>query len=485
MNGPLRRAHSAGLLVCLSLSLCGSELAAAETAGGQPSTPAAAPAAAPVAKPWRLYEALGSPVWLKFGLDQRTRFEQLENDFRAASIGNDETAVSMRTLVTAELKYKAFVLTAELDDSRAYADDQTPLNTTIVDTVELLQAYLGVRESSVIRSGDQVSATMGRMTIDVGSRRLVARNDYRNTINGFMGLDLQWTSPTTHTFRAFAVMPVIRQPTDQDALEDNDINYDNQNQDAVLWTAFYGSPPLYADTQVEAYVIGYEEKDTKDAPSSNRRLVTPGFRLLRVPTTGRLDYQLEAMFQVGKSRATTSPTDTKNLDALAYSLHASTGYRFDARWTPRVVLQYDLASGDDSPNDGDNNRFDKLFGARRFDFGPTGIYGAFERSNINSPGLRLEVNPRSNVDGFIGYRAAWLESDQDSWTTASLRDVTGDSGSFLGNQIEGRVRWFVVPKNLSLEVGGAFLDKGEFAKDAPGSNSSSPVYVYTQITVTI
>src|SRR5262245_728109 len=77
--------------------------ASAQTAGDKAGAPTTAPAApvnpatpAPAAKPWRLFEAIGSPAWLKFGLDQRTRFELLQNDFRAATIGNDEKAVSMR-----------------------------------------------------------------------------------------------------------------------------------------------------------------------------------------------------------------------------------------------------------------------------------------------------------------------------------------------------------------------------------------------------
>ena len=488
---PRRRASTRTLAVCLPMVVALAGSASAQTVGGQPgaTTAPAAPAnpatPAPAAKPWRLFEAIGSPAWLKFGLDQRTRFEGLQNDFRAASIGNDENAVSMRTLFTAELKYKTFVLGGEFEDSRAYSDQETPLNNTIVDAVELLQAYLAVRDTDLLRKGDAFSATMGRMTIDVGSRRLVARNEFRNTINQFTGLDLQWTSPSKHFFRVFGVMPVLRQPTDQSSLEDNDVEYDEENQEAALWTAFYGSPPLFAATQVEGYVIGYDEKDTEDAPSNNRHLVTPGFRLLRVPAVGKFDWQLEAMFQFGKSRASTAATDTDNLDHEAYSLHASTGYKFDAPWTPRLLVQYDLATGDDSPTDGENNRFDRLFGARRFEFGPTSIYGAIERSNINTPGLRLEIFPLANVDGFICYRAAWLESDQDAWTTAGLRDVSGDSGSFIGHQIEGRLRWFVYPKNLALEIGGAYLDKGEFATDAPGSSESSPIYFYTQMTVTI
>lgn len=37
----------------------------------------------------------------------------------------------------------------------------------------------------------------------------------------------------------------------------------------------------------------------------------------------------------------------------------------------------------------------------------------------------------------------------------------------------------------TIEIGSAYLDKGEFAKDAPGASKSSPFYFYTQIMVAI
>ncbi|MCC6766774.1 MAG: alginate export family protein [Deltaproteobacteria bacterium] len=446
------------------------------------------PAPAQIATPppsGPLHRLLATPDWLSLRLEHRSRFEHLQNDFRSGSAGKDETAAVLRTLLAAELHIQRLSAGVEIEDSRAYADDQTPLNTTAVDALEVLQAYLGWRQANAFRAGDQLALTAGRMTIDLGSRRLVARNEFRNTINAFTGLDLQWTSPGRHVIRGFATMPVVRLPTDPERLEDNEIELDQENDRTALWGLFYASPALYADARLEAYVVGIMEGDRHDAPSANRRLATPGFRILRPPATGRLDFQLESMLQAGESRASTAAKDTRDLDHLAFSIHASTGYRFDAPWTPRLVLQYDVASGDSSPNDRDNNRFDPLFGARRFELGPTSLYGALARSNLNSPGLRLEVAPRSDVDAFVAYRPTWLEADRDAWTTAGLRDPAGNSGAFLGHQIEGRVRWHVRPSRLVLDLGCAYLAKGEFSKDAPGAVDASPLYFYTQLTVTL
>lgn len=451
--------------------------------GREETTARAKPTAAAAERPWRADEAIGVPSWLRFGLEHRSRFEHLENDFRTAASGNS-TALSLRTLLSAELKLSPVVVVAELQDSRAYATDVTPLSTTIVDPLEILQAHAGLRHKGAFLDGDSAALTLGRFTMDVGSRRLVARNEFRNTINAFTGIDLQWTSPGRHVLRGFAVLPVIRLPSDPAELANNPIELDHENTDALFWGLFFGSAPLLAGAQLESYVFGLHEGDNADAPSANRRLVTPGVRLWRAPAAGQLDFQVEAMLQLGTSRASTQATDTTDLAHRAFSGHVTGGYRFDVAWSPRVALQYDYASGDGDRIDRINGRFDPLFGARRFEFGPTGLYGAFARSNISSPGLRVEVAPHRTVDAFAAYRLFWLASSRDAWTTAGLRDPAGASGSFVGQQVEARVRWNVFPKNLALEVGSAYVVRGEFATDAPNAKSSNPVFVYSQVTGT-
>ncbi len=131
---------------------------------------------------------------------------------------------------------------------------------------------------------------------------------------------------------------------------------------------------------------------------------------------------------------------------------------------------------------GNNERFDTLFGARRFDFGPTSIYGPFARANLNTPGVRVQVKPTPKLSAFASFRAFWLASDSDVWAGGANRDPDGDSGSYVGSQIELRARWRIFPKNVTLEGGYAHLFAGEFMDNAPTSPSRGDAdYVYTQI----
>ena len=55
-------------------------------------------------------------------------------------------------------------------------------------------------------------------------------------------------------------------------------------------------------------------------------------------------------------------------------------------------MEYDYATGSKNMNGATNERFDPLYGVSPVDFGPSGIFGPFARSNINTPGYRFAVS---------------------------------------------------------------------------------------------
>jgi hypothetical protein len=156
-------------------------------------------------------------------------------------------------------------------------------------------------------------------------------------------------------------------------------------------------------------------------------------------------------------------------------------------WSPRLGLEYDYASGDHNPKDNKDQRFDTLYGARRFDFGPTGIYGAFSRANINSPGYRINLTPRSDVSLQLDHRIFWLAQATDCWGGATcsgssfiLQDKTGRSGTNIGSQVDLIARWDF-NSSLNFETGYTHLFKGSFAKNAPNAPAPGDVdYVYVE-----
>ena len=444
---------------------------------------AAAPVHAGQDAPWRLDSALNTPDWLSLSGTFRTRLENMNERFRAGRTGSDQVVVTRLTFKS-ELHLGQFTVAGELVDSRAFFNDSgSNVSTGVVNSAELLQGYLRWTTSDLISADSTSTLTAGRMTIDVGSRRFVARNRYRNTINSFTGVDWRWQSAAGREFRAFYLLPVRRLPGDRASLLDNDTEFDDESSDVSFWGLFYKMPVWQKDA-LELFLFGLDEDDASDRPTRNREFLTAGFRLFRKPATSRFDYMIESAFQFGDSRSSAASSNINDLDHSAHFHHAEVGYSFDYQWHPQLLFQYDYVSGDDSPLDGDNNRFDTLFGARRFEWGPTGIYGPFARANLSSPGLRLKLKPAKTMTSFIAYRGYWLASDKDAWTVARVRDPSGNTDSFLGHQVEFRVRYNPAPKNLHLETGLAHLFVGDFVEDAPNANSADDVtYVYSQLTL--
>ena len=450
----------------------------------------AAPGVSAVAEeegPWRLEEAVGAPDWLQLGGSYRLRYEALSSHVRSGVEGSDEILVS-RLLLAARVGDDDLYAKVDLQDSRAWLhDEDTPLGTDDVNAAEILQAHVGFRVSDALRAGDRLDVQAGRMTVDLGSRRLLARNRFRNTLNGFTGVHGAWRGPGDGSLalRAFFLFPNDRLPSARERLDDNDVELDRDDTSERFWGLHLTDPRLGPDLRGELYVLGLDESDRPSAPTRNRDFVTAGARLYRPPAHVRLvrwDFEVEAAIQVGESRASTSPAVTRDLDHEAWFAHVHAGRTFGGRTSPRLVFQYDYASGDDDPEDDENNRFDTLFGARRFEFGPTGIFGLLARSNINSPGTRIELSPGSGRQLMVAYRAAWLASSRDAPTTNGVREPAGISGSFVGHLVEARFRVSPRPGNLGLELGAAHLFAGELLREASTVDDST--YGYAQTTFT-
>ena len=418
------------------------------------------------AEPWRVFQVAELPDWLELSGHNQSRIEYMSDQFRAGLRPGSDQILSVRTGLVGKLRISESVdFTAEFLDVRAGRDDdQTALNTSTVNATDWLQFRLDWRREDLM--GGDATLRLGRMTIDLGSRRLVSRNIYRATINAFTGVDVSWKRADT-TLRAFSVLPVHRRSADIEDLRDNNAEADRESLDVIFWGTWLETRSPWGG-RAEVFVLGLHEQDSSGRPTRNRKLYTPGVRMFRKPAPGALDFDFESVLQFGKSRATTA--STAELDHLAHFHRAELGYSFEAAWTPRLSVFYDFASGDGSASDSDNNRFDTLFGVNRGDYGPPSIYRTFIRSNNSSPGVRLKLKPTSEISAMLLYRLHWLASDNDAWTAAGIVDPSGGSDRFVGSQIELGLRWELIPGNLRLEAGLAHLFADGFADQAPNSS---------------
>lgn len=436
--------------------------------------------AAAAAEPWRLGDSLSTPDWLRVSGSYRLRYEWLDHSFRAVDPGTDNLLV-WRLRLKAEARNDRFRAGVQLQDSRTWLEGNgTPLGGDDVNALEPIQMYVGVRGDSWLMSGDRVDITVGRFTMGMGSNRFIGEHVYRNTRNSSDGIRAIWTLDDGPQVQAFITNPTDKRPSDRDGLVDDEIAFDDAAS-ALFWGAHIDGLD-FRGLDTELYLYGLDESDTARQPTRNRSYLTTGFRLNE--SIDRWFWEVELAYQFGDVRATAQPGDTTDLDHRAWMLHAHVGTELGGAWRPEIELRYDYSTGDRRPGDGGNERFDSLYGPVRFDFGPTGIYGAIRRTNIDSPGVYVNLHPIEDAVWMIGYRAAWLAERRDAFGNSGLRDPAGNSGSFIGHQIETRYRWEILPGSFRFEAGGALLFKGDFVEDAPAAPpASDTIYLYSQFLV--
>lgn len=437
----------------------------------------------PYAPEFNAHDSLGLPDWLSVAVENRMRYESTDGAFRANGVGGDQ-ALAMQTCAWLEARYQGFRAGAEFLDARQFLSDSGSeigysrnaggvinLNTTEVNEADFLQIYGAWSGENVAESGVDMEVKLGRQTLDLGSRRLVGRNVFRNTINTFTGALFRFRdNHDKWQARLFGMQPVERYPSTSQALLDGRHRFDEEAYRTYFAGGLFEWFDVAYKINAETYLYYLDENDRPGIATANRHYFTPGLRVYRQPASGEFDFEVESVAQAGAVHAAVSATDAtqadkNNLDHQAWFQHVQAGYTFDQPWTPRFLALYDWASGDRNGNDSKSGRFDTLYGTRRGDFGPTGSFGAVARGNIHSPGYRLLANPRSDVTAFIGHRLLWLADRRDEWVGTGLRDKTGKSGDFIGHLLEASARWDV-NSNLALESGWAHLIKGEFARDA-------------------
>jgi len=428
-------------------------------------------------------DATAEPAHLKISGSQRTRYERLDPQFRKGFDDSDQV-VALQTSVVFDWSLDAFQFVGEIMDSRGELNDEGSFVTNTVDTLEPIQAYFAWHKKGMFEDSGDSTLRVGRMTLDLGKRRMIGRNRYRNTANNFLGADWSWRDSDGRNLRLFYLLPMLIEPSDNASQLDNDVALDHAARGTRVIGAYYQLPPFADKSVVEAYLLDYDV----DPPSSNlaaaAHWTAAGARAYRVPKpSGGWGYEAEGIWEWGRAGGTLNGATRSNFEQNAYLLHLEASYAFDARMRPTLLMRYDYASGDKDPNDTTIERFNSLFGARSFDFGPTNIYGPISRSNIDTPSLRVTLTPKARWQSTLAYRWVFLAESRDQWVGSGWSDTNGRSGRTSGKQLEGSFTWAAIPNRLSVEPGFAHLELGRFARQVQGSAfRGDPLYFYLAIT---
>lgn len=411
----------------------------------------------------------------------RLRYESIDGQPRAGFDSGDEL-INLRTALAIGYDAGPVRFDAELWDSRVWLDDPgTPVSTGEVNTLELVQANVSGEIPDAFGKRTSLRIAAGRFTLNLGSRRLVAADDYRNTTNGYTGLRTDISAAGGFSATLIYVLPQLRLPDDPAGLRRERIRMDREDFDLVLWGGIAARRRAIGEALAELSFFHLGERDTPGrTPTRDRSLNTAGARLLADPAPGRFDYEIETFYQWGRASTGTGGASPR-LPVSATFVHAEAGYSFAGGWKPRIAIEFDRASGD-APG-GSYGRFDTLFGMRRADLAPAGLYNAVGRANIVAAGVRMEAAAGKDTDFFLAARPLWLAESRDSFSTSGVRDASGRAGSYAGLQWDARLRHWLRKDRLRFEGNIIVLDKGRFLEKAPNRNpGGETLYVSLNLT---
>jgi len=400
-----------------------------------------------------LFDDIG---WIDFGADVRARYEVRDGDLRRVEDEVD-TPLLLRTRIYLGIReiIDPLRFAVEFQDARRFHgkfdDDDRDFNES-----ELIQIFGELYFANALGSGIPLRLQAGRLAFEYVDRRLVSRNPWRNTTNTFEGLRAIVGGPgDPWQLDLLAVHPVERLLR----------HFDRPDRARRLFGAIFEWRDWSRVVTLQPYYLLLQE-EAKGAPLG-REIHTAALRGYGIIGGTGLDYDASFALQLGASAGRAH---------RAAGAATELGYTFDHPWAPRLSGFFGYASGDRTPSDDRTERFDRLFGFGR----PWSSNDYFFWENIVAPKVRIEAQPAKSLRVEAGYHTFWLASDTDSWSAARRRDPTGESGSFIGQEVDARIRWRPLPR-VEIYVGYARFFAGTFTKNTGRGDDTDFFYIETTI----
>lgn len=419
----------------------------------------------------------GGPAWLDLGLDYRLRYEYRDDDVRRAVANGLDQPLLLRTRLYTGLRVpqSPLQLVLEVEDARrhrsTFARDDRDVN-----AVEPIQAYAQLAWPAALGRDSRdnprpLRLAAGRMAFELLDRRLVARNEWRNTTNNVDGLRL--TLGSQHNDWQLDVMrlhPVQRQLTALDA-------YAAERRVDVVTAAWRRWSRVVT---LEPHYLRLRQRATAATAFRARDVRSLGLRAHGRLGASGIDYDLALLDQHGSDNG-------REQDARAYTVEW--GYRWQHAWQPRLSGFRGYASGDAAPLDDANNRFERYFGFAR----PWSANDYIVFENLVADKLRLEFMPLPGLRVDTGLSRYRLHSAQDRFAnllagTAGNRDVSGAGGRGIGEEWDLRVRLNPLP-HLGVNLGSAYFRSGDFVQQrqqaALAESADDSDFFYVELTLSL
>jgi hypothetical protein len=428
-----------GMRVCVSLIAC--TLAAA---GQQPA-----------AKPFVPSDELNAtlPRWLRFSGEYRARVE----GFTSGGFRNDNDDLYLLNRFRIQMRVQPvswMKLHFQGQDARVFGKNQKPAAPPFQDTMDLRLAFLELGDVEKAR----FSLRAGRQELVFGEQRLIGHVGWLNTARSF---DAIRATLRHGGYRLDAFASSVVNARDGEF---------NRHTDGNNFHGLYGGiEKLIPNTVIEPYALW------RLAPTMITETGTRGrldFKTYGVRMAGKLpaafDYGIEIARQAGGLGS----------DSIrAWAGHWRTGYTAaDLPCKPRLVAEYNYATGDKNPRDGRRGTFDILYPT------PHDKYGLADQvgwKNIHHVRLGPEFKPRPKWLLSANYHSWWLATTADALYSAggvAVARLAPGAGSdrHVGQELDAQA---VYTWNKQVQIAGGFarIFPGAFLKaTTPGRSFNFP-----------
>lgn len=386
----------------------------------------------------------GDPkTYLSLGGSLRARFET--NDARNFGVGStDDSYVIARLEAHADLRVGPFQAFVQLDSAEAPGKRViAPVDRNRIDLEQGFVAFVHPLGDGTLK------LRVGRQQFAFDLQRFVSARDGPNIRQSY---DAIWGNYEIGKWRfiAYYTQPVVNR--DLRAFDD----YSNSHQ---TFSGFRVERLVFGKNELSAYwsrftddqaryvsVAGRERRDVYDVRFAGKR--------------GALDWDLEAMGQTGSIVAQR---------IRAWAVGTRGGYTFaSARWSPRLGLQIDAASGDDNRNDHTLGTFNPLF--------PNGNYvnlaGYTGYTNFIHVKPSLTVKPTSRLTALFAVAGEWRMTTADAVYTqpdVPVAGTAGVGGRYTGTYGQVRLDWQAT-SHVTGALEAVHFAIGETVRRAGGGN---------------
>lgn len=440
----------------------------------------------------------GMAAW-DIGIATRLRYEVRDNfaivgrpgslDFRKDGADVDNNYLLYRIRPRVGYNSEWFSVLVEGRHSGAESDDRDfPGVSPESDEYDLHQAYVMVGNHKEF----PLSVKIGRQELNYGDERVIGGFAWNNIGRTFDAAKLRWQNPWFGV-DFFSSRPVV--PDNHNFNMSNDYEY---------FSGAYFNSKLIPHQTTEWYFLArnasakapFYDVGVLQLPASARDIYSVGFRVKSNP--GELngwDYTAEAVGQFGHYNDPVLASGN-SLEHQAFMVALNGGYTFsDVKYTPRVGLEYALASGDSDPNDDKHETYDQLYPTKHKFFG---YMDFFAMQNLHDFRASASAKPLPRLNLLAEYHAFYLYDTSDNLyaatgarrggiapTPGTGYGINPSYDSYVGSEIDFVATYNINPQTI-LEFGYSHFFVGDYVKQslsAPTHGSEDANWFYASLNI--